>query len=235
MRAHCFQHEPFEGMAAIENWLLQNNFDISYTYFFEPNHSLPSIDEIDWLILMGGSMSVNDETEFPWLVQEKEFVRQCIRQGKVVVGICLGSQMIASCLGAKVYKNSQKEIGWFPIQKSFLANSHIFDALPCELPVFHWHGETFDLPAAASLIASSEACKNQIFAINNNVIGFQCHLETTLESLSSLNDNCRAELVPSPYIQTEEQMIADEKIHSARMHQALFGILDNLLILNTQN
>lgn len=227
MRAHCFQHEPFEGMAAIETWLRNKNFDITYTRFFESDH-IPSIQDIDWLILMGGSMSVNDEKEFPWLVKEKKFVRECIEKGKVVVGICLGSQMIASCLGNKVYRNQLKEIGWFPIQKVNGIQSKLFNSLPDDITVFHWHGETFDLPKEAELIASSAACKNQVFVINDRVIGFQCHLETNEESLSSLNDNCRSELKPDRYIQTEKQMLADEKKFAAPMHQALFGILEKL-------
>lgn len=231
MRAHCFQHEPFEGMAAIETWLKKNHFDISYTYFFE-SQEIPSIEEVDWLILMGGGMSVNDEKELPWLVKEKEFVRQYINQGKVVIGICLGAQMIASSLGAKVYRNSQKEIGWFPVGKVDSAKSGLFASFPKELTVFHWHGETFDLPEGAELIASSEACKNQIFTINKNVIGFQCHLETTAESLTSLSDNCRAELQPAPFIQTEVQMVAHEKKYAAGMQSALFEVLDNLLKTN---
>lgn len=226
MRAHCLQHEPFEGMAAIETWLLSKNFDISYTRFFESD-KLPDVNDVDWLILMGGSMSVNDESEYPWLIGEKKFVRQCIQQGKIVIGICLGSQMIASSLGAKVYKNNQKEIGWFPIKKE--TNSNLFEGLPKELTVFHWHGETFDLPEGAELVASSAACKNQIFMIGTNVIGFQCHLETNAASLQSLNDNCRAELVPAAYIQTEKEMIADEKKYSSHMHDALFNILEKLL------
>jgi len=229
MRAHCFQHEPFEGMAVIEEWLQHNNFDISYTRFFESDPLPPSCDDIDWLIMMGGGMSVNDEKEFPWLVMEKEFVRECIQNGKIVIGICLGSQMIASSLGYSVYKNKNKEIGWFPIKKIDTARSKLFRDLPDEITVFHWHGETFDLPEEAVLIASSDACINQIFVINDNVIGFQCHLETTEESLSSLSDNCRSELQPEVYIQTEKQMIADEKKYSGPMHQALFGILDKLL------
>jgi len=228
MRAHCFQHEPFEGMAAIETWLQNKNFDITYTRFFEGD-PIPSTHDIDWLILMGGGMSVNDEQEFPWLVKEKKFVRECIEKGKVVVGICLGSQMIASSLGYKVYKNKLKEIGWFPINKVGNVKSRLFKDLPDEITVFHWHGETFDLPKEAELIASSAACVNQIFVINDKVIGFQCHLETTAESLSSLSDNCRSELKTDLYIQTETQMIADEKKYSAPMHQVLFGILEKVL------
>src|SRR5512146_2680826 len=100
MKAHCLQHEPFEGMAAIENWLKKKGFSITFTYFFDSGE-LPGIDQVDWLIIMGGSMSVNDEKEFPWLVKEKEFVRKCIEAGKTVIGICLGSQLIANALGAK--------------------------------------------------------------------------------------------------------------------------------------
>jgi GMP synthase-like glutamine amidotransferase len=227
MRAHCFQHEPFEGMAAIETWLLEKNFKISYTRFFESTN-IPSPDDIDWLIIMGGAMSVNDEQEFPWLAKEKKFVRQCIKNGKVVIGICLGSQMIANSLGYKVFRNSQKEIGWFPVTMHNPLKSRLFDGLPDEMVVFHWHGETFDLPQEAELIASSTACKNQIFVINEKVVGFQCHLETTSESLNSLNDNCRAELVPATFIQTETQMVAGEKTYAKPMHQALFSILEKL-------
>ena len=231
MKAHCLQHEPFEGMAAIEDWLKRNNFNISFTKFYESEH-LPSPKDIDWLIIMGGGMSVNDEQSLPWLIVEKKFIRACIEEGKVVLGICLGSQLIASSLGAKVYRNSQKEIGWFPIRKSDKTKSTLFNELPEEIVVFHWHGETFDLPLGAELIASSIACKNQIFLINEKVVGFQCHLETTAESLSSLSESCRSELKPATYIQKEGEMIQDEKKFSANMHKALFRILDNLLKTN---
>jgi GMP synthase-like glutamine amidotransferase len=228
MKAHCLQHEPFEGMAIIEEWLTHNYFEISYTRFYETDH-LPSPDDIDWLVIMGGGMSVNDEQILPWLVAEKQFIRECIEAGKVVVGICLGAQLIANSLGAKVYQNHKKEIGWFPIQKCSNLKSKFFAKFPEEIEVFHWHGETFDLPLGAELIASSKACKNQIFVINDKVVGFQCHLETTAESLTSLSDACRSELVPATYIQSEDQMIQDEKKYSEPMHQILFQILDNLL------
>jgi GMP synthase-like glutamine amidotransferase len=228
LKAHCLQHEPFEGMAAIEEWLITKNFEISFTRFFESTQ-LPSPDDIDWLIIMGGGMSVNDEQQLPWLVAEKEFVRQCIAKNKVIVGICLGSQMIASALGAKVYRNAQKEIGWFPIQKRVDVQSSVFADMPRELQVFHWHGETFDLPKEAELIASSAATKNQIFAIRNRVLGFQCHLETTSESLSSISDACSAELIPSTYVQNEETMGSLGRKYIEPMHKTFFKILDHLL------
>lgn len=227
MNAHCFQHEPFEGMAAIETWLTQNNFDITYTRFYESD-VLPDLNHIDWLIVMGGSMSVNDESDFPWLKKEKVFIKNCINSNKVVIGVCLGSQLIANALGAIVYKNTEKEIGWYPIFKNKNVYSPIFDSLPQETAMFHWHGETYDLPEGAKLIASSKVCKNQIFQVREKTIAFQCHPETTLESLRSMNEACRAELVQASFIQSEAEMIAGVKEYAPTMHNQLFKILDNV-------
>ena len=229
MKAHCLQHVPFEGLAAIETWLFNHHFDVSYTRFFESD-KLPSLHDIDWIIIMGGPMSVNDEKEYPWLNSEKNFIRQCVEKGKVVIGICLGSQLIASSLGSKVYKNPQKEIGWFPIQKvKSLKNETFFSDLPSETTVFHWHGETFDLPAGAELIASSEACKNQVFAIEPNVIGFQCHFEITPKSLRKMILSGNSEIIPGPFVQTEQEIFRNEKTLSPEMNNLLFAILDKLL------
>ncbi len=227
MRAHCLLHETFEDLGAIEPWLRENKFEISYTRFFEPD-KLPEINNIDWLIIMGGSMSVNDEHLFPWLAYEKEFIRNCISANKVVIGICLGSQLIASALGSDVYKNKEKEIGWFPIFKNDKPKSALAKNFPDEILVFHWHGETFDLPKNAELISSSGATKNQVFLIGNKVIGLQCHLETTPESLTNLSTNCKTELIPAKFIQTEKEMKKDNKVF-ATMHELLFNILEGLL------
>jgi len=114
MRAHYLQHVPFEGLASIGRWLDAAGYEISATRLFDPE-KLPSLDNIDLLVIMGGPMSVNDEKAFPWLAAEKQFVRDAIDSGKAVLGICLGAQLIASALGARVYPNAVKEIGWFPI------------------------------------------------------------------------------------------------------------------------
>jgi len=115
MNAHCLRTNHSKEWPPLKHGF-KNNFVVSYTRFFESD-LLPSPKDVDWLIIMGGGMSVNDEQELPWLIAEKEFIRACIGEGKVVVGICLGAQLIASSLGAKVYRNQQKEIGWFPIRK----------------------------------------------------------------------------------------------------------------------
>ena len=122
MRVHCLQHVPFEGLGCIEPWLQSSGHAVTFTRFHE-SATLPELDHVDLLIVMGGPMSVNDEAEFPWLVQEKRFVRDAIHAGKSVLGVCLGAQLIAAAMGARVYQNHTREIGWLPV-----------DAVPARRP-----------------------------------------------------------------------------------------------------
>lgn len=224
MRAHYLQHVPFEGLGSIERWLGAAGYEITGTRLFE-NATFPSPGEIDIVVAMGGPMSVNDEHDLPWLVQEKRFLRQCIEDGKSVLGVCLGAQLIASALGARVYPNREKEIGWFPIHAvTSSAGGDVF-RFPPSANVFHWHGETFDLPAGAVHLARSDACEHQAFQIGRSVIGLQFHLETTPESARALVSHCRAELVPSRYIQPEADILAAP----ATQYRAINGLMDDVL------
>lgn len=203
MRAHVLQHVPFEDIGSMALWLAERKADVSYTRFFE-NAALPSLNGIDLIIVMGGPMSVNDESTLSWLRPEKQFVREAVEKGVPVLGICLGAQLIACALGARVYPNTLKEIGWFPV-KAMSTDPNSFQ-FPEQCTVFHWHGETFDLPSGAVRLAKSAACENQAFQIGAHVIGLQFHLETTPESARSILDNCSAELMPGPYVQTETEL-----------------------------
>lgn len=206
MRTHYFQHVPFEGPGNIESWLKLNGCKLTNSRFFEST-DLPDPEEIDLLVVMGGPMSVNDEDKFPWLTMEKRFVREIIESGKPVLGICFGAQIIANAMGAKVFPNPVKEIGWFPVHAVTSNNSSVFNFPPSET-VFHWHGETFDLPPGAIRITKSEGCENQAFQLGKRVIGLQFHLETTPESAREIISHCRHELVPSRYVQTEEEILS---------------------------
>ncbi len=114
-------------------------------------------------------MSVNDETDHPWLAKEKEFIRRAIEAGKPVLGICLGAQLIADAKGAIVVSNSTKEIGWFPVESVSSEHASVFQ-FPDVTEVFHWHAGTFDLPEGAAQIARSKGCENQAFPLGSNVI-----------------------------------------------------------------
>jgi GMP synthase-like glutamine amidotransferase len=222
MRAHYLQHVPFEGLGSIDDWLRERRATVSATRFFE-HAVLPAVNDIDLLVIMGGPMSVNDETEFPWLVAEKRFIRQAIEAGKPVVGICLGAQLIANALGARVYPAEEKEIGWFPVRGVAAGAGEMGFAFPAEILAFHWHGETFDLPEGAMHLARSAACENQAFQLGQRVVGLQFHLETTPQSARDLVENCRNELVSARCVQSEQAILAIDasryrKINSLMRH-----------------
>ena len=206
MRVHVLQHVPFEGLGSIASWLAQRDATITHTRFFE-SPDLPEPAGIDLVIALGGPMSVNDEHELPWLVAEKAFVRACLAAGTPVLGICLGAQLIASALGARVYPGPYKEIGWFPIEAT-PTPAGVF-AFPPEVTVFHWHGETFDLPAEAVRLARSAGCAHQAFQLGRSAIGLQFHLETTADAADAILTHCRDELVGGgPYVQDEASIRA---------------------------
>lgn len=227
MNIHYFQHIPFEGLGSIQQWTESHDHTLSVTQFFRDD-AFPKIEDIDWLIVMGGPMGVYDENIFPWLVKEKEFISEAIRQNKKVLGICLGAQLIASALGAKVYPNAQKEIGWFPVRVTPDGkSSSFFKNIPQQFTAFHWHGDTFDLPEGARLLAESEACKHQAFSFDNHVLGLQFHLEVERNSVELLVQNCGNELQDAKFIQSAESMLNTNHYFDG-IRQSMYHILDRL-------
>jgi GMP synthase-like glutamine amidotransferase len=231
MKVHYLQHVPFEGLGYIESWLVKNNHSISYTRFYGPSYHLPDAKDIDVLIVMGGPMGVYDENRFSWLKEEKVFIRNCIQSGKKVLGICLGAQLIAECLGVKVDKAAHKEIGWFPVMctqesKQLAWFYGLFKDNPT---VFHWHGDRFEIPKGGLNLLSSDANTNQAFCYNENVIGLQFHLEVTGETVSLISENCADELHESHYIQTAEQIKSGTMVYAENCNRIMEGILLNLL------
>lgn len=230
MKIHYLQHIPFEGLGNIQDWIESKGHSLSATRFYK-NESLPEPDKIDWLIVMGGPMGSYDEMIYPWLAAEKEFIGQMISHGKKVLGICLGAQLIASALGAKVYPNAQKEIGWFPLKLTEQGTaSNLFQGFPKAFDVFHWHGDTFDLPEGAILLAESAACKNQAFSYQKNVLALQFHLDLKKENVEALIDHCASELVRAPFIQGAKQMTAQDN-RFADIKKYMRQVLDHFVTL----
>lgn len=220
-------HVPYEGLGCIEQWISNNGHDVTFTNLYA-DYQLPNPNSVDWLIVMGGPMGVYDDLSFPWLLEEKEFIRQTISKGKTVMGICLGSQLIAEVLGAKVYPNKQKEIGWYNVKLTDSAKTlSVFSEFENHFPVFHWHGDTFDLPLGSQHLFSSDVCSNQGFLVNENVLGLQFHFEITTESLNEMLKNGADELIESETIQSARKILEQQKLIEYN-NQKMFQILDYL-------
>lgn len=232
MRVHVLQHVAFEGLGCIADWLDASHATTTFTRFFE-SPQLPALDDVDFVIALGGPMSVNDEAALLWLRDEKRFIAAAIAADKPVLGICLGAQLMASALGARVYPGPEKEIGWFPVFAE-LAGTGVKDddafALPAQIDVFHWHGETFDLPPTARLLASSPVCRHQAFQIGPRAIGLQFHLETTPVSMEAMLTHCADELVASQrFIASAEQIRATPSEYFVTANALMRSVLDYLM------
>jgi GMP synthase-like glutamine amidotransferase len=225
MHAHVFQHVPFEGIGSIANWLNARAATVTTTRFFQ--QELPPVAlSADLLIVMGGPMSVWDESIHPWLIEEKRAIARALERHIPVLGICLGAQLIAHVSGAKVYPNSEREIGWWPIEPVATSPGH-FSFSP--LTAFHWHGETFDLPIGSAHLAASVACHHQAFELPHHVIGLQFHLETTPHSARELITHARHELTEGRYVQDEATLLSAPLSQYAMMNQCMNRVLDYLV------
>ncbi len=224
VKVHCLQHVPFEGPGAIA----AQGHQLTSTRFFN-SEPLPPVDSLDVLIVLGGPMGVADQADYPWLATEKHFIDSVIAAGKPVLGICLGAQLIADVLGETVTQNPHREIGWFPVQRSeAVADSAFADLFPPRFQAFHWHGDTFSVPAGAIPIGSTEACANQGFIYRGRVIALQFHLETTIASAKALIEHCGDELDGSDYVQSAHEILNNPQGFVA-VKPLLAALLEQLL------
>jgi GMP synthase-like glutamine amidotransferase len=205
-------HASFEKPGIIEDWARSNGHTFRIIHLYQGD-LMPDY-EPDVLLIMGGPMNIYEYRNYKWLKTEKAFISEMIMSGKIVIGICLGAQMIADALGSAVQKNNHVEIGWFPVNFTEKARE-IFRFLPVSQTVFHWHGETFNLPQGAHLLASSEACVNQAFTFGSNVFAFQFHMEVTEVIINDFVGNMSDELIPSKYVQSAEKITMEKSFYKA--------------------
>ncbi|WP_276274146.1 type 1 glutamine amidotransferase [Haloarcula litorea] len=200
--------------------------DLTGTRLYD-GESLPDLSTFDWLIVMGGPMGIHDTDEYPWLTAEKNLIRTAVDADKVVVGICLGAQLVAEALGGQVSEADISEIGWFPVEATAeAAKSPLFADFGETYEVFHWHGDTFDLPEGATRVARTEACANQAFVYGDRVVGLQFHLESSSTTVDEIIENS-GDLPDGPFVQDDETMrAAVEKTEP--LEQRLRTLFDNL-------
>jgi len=178
-----------EGPGTIEDFLIE--MCVPYKIVELESEPIPDTEKFNALVMLGGPMSVNKSDIYPYIDKEEKLVKEFIKDGKKILGICLGAQIMAKALGAKVYKGAEPEIGWYDIE---LTEAGVRDIMMKKLAihpgagdfwkkfrVFHWHGETFDLPSGALKLARSDLYPDQAFRYGDNAYAFQFHIEVTKE------------------------------------------------------
>lgn len=184
MRINVLQHTPNEGPGTIQQWSQDHGHEM-YIYHPATFGNLPTADQIDMLVILGGPMSPNDD--FDWIKQERALIQQLMNDHKPIFGACFGGQQITKTLGYSIKKAPHKEVGWAPVY----LKSNIIPGIPEQLTALHWHEEMFEIPKEADLLFSSDLVENQGFILNDNVIGLQFHFEPAADNVReiAINDN----------------------------------------------
>lgn len=218
-------HVPFEGPGAIAAWIKHQSLNLQLCPWYEQPEVYPP-ERYGAIIIMGGPMNVHETEKYPWLVSETRFLERAVKASVPLLGICFGAQLLALLLGARVTRNAFKEIGWFPLQTHPAAQqSRLFQMFPESFMAMHWHGDTFSLPPRAIPLASSQACENQGFVLDERIVGLQFHLEFEESGLNHIIDACRHELQPEPFVQSEQAILSQSHLLD-QQHWLLFQCLD---------
>ena len=189
-----FKHVPFEGPGTLIEPLKALGIKYREVNLYEGG-APKNLEGCGGLIIMGGPMNVYEEDEFPFLKDEDRLIKEALAMRLPMIGVCLGAQLMAKAAGAKVTKGVKKEIGWYPLRLTEEAKADLtFNALPKDMEVFQWHGDTFDIPKGAVRLASSDLFPNQAFRVGDNAYALQFHIEVTSDIIKSWIDINEEEL-----------------------------------------
>lgn len=181
--ALVLRHIAFEGLGCLSDVLAEQGYQVQMVD--APLQSFRQLDAIapDLVIILGGPIGAFDEVPYPFLLEELEFIRARLASGKPILGICLGAQLIARALGAGVAPMGHKEIGFSPVVLTQAGAGSVLAPLAAPTPVLHWHGDQFEIPAQATLLAATQACPHQAFSVGTQVLALQFHLEVMPQEL----------------------------------------------------
>jgi GMP synthase (glutamine-hydrolysing) len=211
----AIRHVPFEDLGSFASILMAQGYEIQYRDAGVDD--LRAIDALApaLLVVLGGPISANDEADYPFLRDELRLLESRLRHDYPTLGICLGSQLMARVLGARVYPAAQKEIGWGRLHLTPAGHQSCLQYLASEhTPVLHWHGDTFDLPARAVRLAATDICENQAFRWGSNALALQFHAETTAQGLERWFIGHTCEIAATPGVSVA-QLRADTARWSA--------------------
>ena len=223
MNIAVLQHAAFEGPGEIATWAGRHGHSVRVHHLYRGD-ALPDLNDFDLLVIMGGEMNIYQYRDWPWLKPEASSSSPRWLRARRVVGICLGAQLIADTLGARVFQNAEHEIGWLPVTWTDKARA-AFPGLPATSRVLHWHGDTFTLPEGAIRLASSEACAEQGFFIPGKCLALQFHMEVDSSLVKEFVDG-QGEWPAGPYVQIPETILSEASSHCDQNRQLLHGMLD---------
>jgi GMP synthase (glutamine-hydrolysing) len=215
------KHNSSEGAGLFEKILKEKGWDQDILPLYTGKELPDSVDSYDLILIMGGPMSANDEARYPFLKKELPFIRQGLKLGKPVMGICLGAQLMAKSLGAMVYPGPYKEIGWYFLNQTPSAKSDpLFSLLDSCFLVFQWHGETFDLPNGGICLAGNEAYPSQAFRFGEWAYGLQFHFEVTESMIKTWLGHWGEEIKKAkPQPLTAQDIVRDSRVYLERLQK----------------
>ena len=230
-----FQHAESEGPGKVRSFLEASGYHLE-TVFWPDQRAAPVLPKpVAGCVILGGAMNVQQHRVHPWLVEEKRQLEKILNAGIPLLGICLGAQMIADVLGARIFQNPQEEIGWWPVDFTSEA-AEKFPALPASATVLHWHGDTFSLPKDSIRIATSAGCKEQGFLYRQNVLGLQFHPEVDPKLAKSFCCGDDSYVWPKgEWIQEKPKLISDAAGFQDETDRVLRIFVDHLFPPLTPN
>jgi GMP synthase-like glutamine amidotransferase len=208
----------------MEKWLKKRGHKVTKTLLYKKN-VFPSVNDFDWLIIMGGPMNVYEYDKYPWLAEEKQFIKKSIRSGKTILGVCLGGQLLSDCLGGRVTRNKYIETGFFPVELTGAGKkSVLFSGVKNKFTAMHLHGDTFSIPPGAKHTAKSSGCKNQAFEYKGRVFGIQFHFEYSSGHMKEFFKDPGNSTAPGRYVQS-----ADTIIKSGSGYREIKAVMETVL------
>ncbi len=214
---YALYHSPGETVGLIGDVLKDLKFPFKDVHLHDGEGLPRDTSDLDGLIVMGGAMNVDETLKYPFLLPEVQLIEKTLSEGKPVLGICLGAQLMAKALGEKIFPNDKKEVGWHPLHMAPAAkNDPLFKSFPASINVLHWHGDTFNIPKGAAHLARTPHCKSQAFRWGQNAYALQFHFEVTPAMLNGwANAACEQDFIKAAGEDPKKILASTPKAYAA--------------------